>query len=72
MKGHILILSANILFGISMPVFEYLLEADVPPEAVTVMRAIFACMIFWLIYSVYPVTQSKKRKDIENLFFANS
>ncbi len=46
MKGHILILSANILFGVSMPIFKYLLTSDVPPEAITIMRAIFACMMF--------------------------
>lgn len=49
MKGHILILSAKILFAVSMPVFKYLLISDVPPEAITVMQAIFACMIFWFL-----------------------
>lgn len=32
MKGHILILTANILFGISMPIFKYLLTSNVPPS----------------------------------------
>lgn len=45
MKGHILILTANILFGISMPIFKYLLTSNVPPEAITIMRATFACMM---------------------------
>ena len=54
MKGHILIMLANILFGASMPVFKYLLTADVPPEAITIMRAIFACMMFWLVSSFMP------------------
>lgn len=49
MKGHILILTANILFGISMPIFKYLLTSNVPPEAITIMRATFACMMFWLV-----------------------
>lgn len=35
MKGHVLILTANILFGVSMPVFKYLLTSDFPPEAIT-------------------------------------
>lgn len=48
MKGHILILSANILSSVSMPVFKYLLTSDVLPEAITIMRAIFACMMFWV------------------------
>ncbi|KAA4212184.1 DMT family transporter [Bacteroides ovatus] len=54
MKGHILIMLANILFGASMPVFKYLLTADVPPEAITIMRAIFACMMFWLVSFFMP------------------
>jgi hypothetical protein len=49
MKGHILILTANILFGISMPVFKYLLTSNIPPEAITIMRAGFACMMSWLV-----------------------
>ena len=54
MKGHILILTANILFGISMPVFKYLLTSNVPPEAITIMRATFACMMFWLVSFFMP------------------
>lgn len=54
MKGHILILTANILFGISMPVFKYLLTSNVPPEAITIMRASFACMMFWLVSFFMP------------------
>lgn len=54
MKGYVLILTANILFGVSMPVFKYLLTSDVPPEAITVMRAIFACMAFWLVSFFMP------------------
>lgn len=54
MKGHILILTANILFGISMPIFKYLLTSNVPPEAITIMRATFACMMFWLVSFFMP------------------
>lgn len=49
MKGHVLILTANILFGVSMPVFKYLLTSDFPPEAITYMRAAFACAMFWIV-----------------------
>lgn len=41
MKGHILILAANILFGVSMPIFKFLLTSDMSPEAITIMRAVF-------------------------------
>lgn len=54
MKGHILILSANILFGVSMPIFKFLLTSDVPPEAITIMRAVFACVMFWLVSFFMP------------------
>ena len=67
MKGHILIMLANILFGASMPVFKYLLTADVPPEAITFMRAIFACMMFWLV-SFFMPKEKVLPKDLCLLF----
>ena len=67
MKGHILIMLANILFGASMPVFKYLLTADVPPEAITIMRAIFACMLFWLV-SFFMPKEKVLPKDLCLLF----
>ena len=38
LKGHILILIANIMFAINMPMSKYLLQAHVQPEALTIMR----------------------------------
>ena len=35
LKGHLLILAANILFAINMPVSKYLLPEHVQPEALT-------------------------------------
>ena len=67
MKGHILIMLANILFGASMSVFKYLLTADVPPEAITIMRAIFACMMFWLV-SFFMPKEKVLPKDLCLLF----
>ena len=67
MKGHILIMLANILFGASMPVFKYLLTADVPPEAITIMQAIFACMMFWLV-SFFMPKEKVLPKDLCLLF----
>jgi hypothetical protein len=58
---------ANILFGASMPVFKYLLTADVPPEAITIMRAIFACMMFWLV-SFFMPKEKVLPKDLCLLF----
>lgn len=67
MKGHILILTANILFGISMPVFKYLLSSDVSPEAITIMRAAFACVMFWLT-SLFMPSEKVVFKDMAVLF----
>ena len=67
MKGHILILTANILFGISMPIFKYLLTSNVPPEAITIMRASFACMMFWLV-SFFMPKEKVLPKDLCLLF----
>lgn len=66
MKGHLLILAANILFGISMPVFKYLLTSDVPPEAITIMRATFACMMFWFV-SLFMPKEKVLLKDLLTL-----
>lgn len=67
MRGHILILTANVLFGISMPVFKYLLSSDVPPEAITIMRASFACVMFWLT-SLFMPSEKVAGKDMAILF----
>lgn len=67
MRGHILILTANVLFGIIMPVFKYLLSSDVPPEAITIMRASFACVMFWLT-SLFMPMEKVAGKDLAILF----
>lgn len=46
MTGHILILTANILFGISVPVFKHLLNTGMPPEAIAFLRAAVTCACF--------------------------
>lgn len=46
MTGHILILTANILFGISVPVFKHLLNTGMPPEAIAFLRAAVTCALF--------------------------
>ena len=67
LKGHILILIANILFGISMPIFKYLLSLGVPPEAITIMRSAFACVMFWFI-SLFTTKEKVLPKDFGKLF----
>lgn len=67
LKGHILILIANILFAINMPVSKYLLPTHVSPEALTIMRMSFACVMFW-IASLFVPYQKVPLKDMGLLF----
>lgn len=61
MRGHLLILTANVLFGISLPVFKYLLSEGFPPEAITWMRAAFACLAFWTVSLFHPCERVSRR-----------
>lgn len=63
MRGHILILTANILFGISVPLFKYLLSDGVPPEAIALLRSLFACMMFWGV-SLFAKKENVRTRDL--------
>lgn len=67
LKGHLLILVANILFAINMPVSKYLLPEHVLPEALTIMRMAFACVMFW-ITSLFVPYEKVSSKDMGLLF----
>lgn len=63
MRGHILILTANILFGISVPVFKCLLNSGIPPEVIAFLRAAVTCVLFWLL-SIFLPQQRVTRCDL--------
>ncbi len=67
LKGHLLILAANILFAINMPVSKYLLPLHVTPQALTIMRMAFAAVMFW-ISSLFVPYQKVTPKDLGLLF----
>jgi len=67
LKGHILILIANILFAINMPISKYLLPSHVTPESLTIMRMAFACVMFW-ITSLFVKQEKVPLRDIGLLF----
>lgn len=67
LKGHVLILIANVLFAINMPVSKYLLPTHVSPEALTVMRMAFACVMFWSV-SLFVKREKVPLKDMGLLF----
>lgn len=63
LKGHILILVTNILFAVNMPISKYLLPAHVAPEALTIMRMGFACLMFWAV-SLFCKQEKVTLKDL--------
>ncbi len=67
LKGHILILVANILFAVNMPVSKYLLPDHLLPEALTILRITFACVLFW-ITSLFMQREKVSLKDLGILF----
>ncbi len=67
LKGHLLILFANILFAVNMPISKYLLPMHLTPEALTIMRMAFACVMFW-ITSLFVKQERVPVKDIGLLF----
>jgi len=67
LKGHLLILFANILFAVNMPISKYLLPGHLTPEALTIMRMAFACVMFW-ITSLFTRRENVPLKDIGLLF----
>lgn len=67
LKGHLLILFANILFAVNMPISKYLLPTHLTPEALTIMRMAFACVMFW-ISSLFVKREKVSVKDIGLLF----
>ena len=67
LKGHLLILVANILFAINMPVSKFLLPGHVLPEALTIMRMSFACVMFWITSMFVPYEKVTPR-DLGLLF----
>lgn len=67
LKGHLFVFVAYILFAVNIPVSKYLLPSHVSPEALTIMRMSFACVMFW-ITSLFTVKEKVPLKDIGLLF----
>jgi drug/metabolite transporter (DMT)-like permease len=66
-KGHGLILIANIFFAINLPISKYLIPEHVAPEALTLLRSIFGCIMFWLV-SLFIKQEKVDYKDLGLLF----
>lgn len=68
--GHSLIFVANVLFAVNMPVSKYLLPSHAVPEALTLLRILFACAMFW-ITSLFTEKEKVPLKDLGILFICS-
>lgn len=67
LRGHLFVFVAYILFAVNIPISKYLLPSHVAPEALTVMRMAFGCVMFW-ITSLFTKKENVPVKDIGLLF----
>ena len=69
-KGHIAILTANIIWGLNSPVSKTILNSgDISPFALTTFRMVGAAAAFWLV-SIFTKKEHVTSKDLTLLFFA--
>ena len=60
-KGHLAIFSANVIFGLGVPVTKALLDDWVTPMGYMASRCVFAAAIFWIIACFMPKEPVEKR-----------
>ncbi|MDR1112765.1 MAG: DMT family transporter [Bacteroidales bacterium] len=68
-KGHIAILSANIIFGLNTPISRGLMPDILSPYALTFFRMAGAMCLFWIV-SLFTKREKVPLKDIGLLFGA--
>lgn len=61
-KGHIIILIVNVIFAINIPITKSLFPDWVSPQGLTLMRMLFACVMFWIVSLFAP----KEKVDIKD------
>ncbi|MDR2118842.1 MAG: DMT family transporter [Tannerellaceae bacterium] len=66
-KGHILIFLANILFAVNISISKFLIPFHLTPEALTLLRVLFGCIMFW-ITSLFIPYEKVPLKDLGILF----
>lgn len=60
-KGHLAILSANVIFGLGVPVTKALLNDWVTPMGYMASRCVFATIIFWVVACFLPKEHVEKK-----------
>lgn len=68
-KGHIAVISANIIFGLGIPVTKYLLDNWLTPNVYMAARRLGAAAIFWAI-SLFMPAERVQRKDLITIISA--
>lgn len=69
-KGHLLIFTANLIFGINYAVSKWLLAERLTPEFHTLARMVAACVLFWGI-SLFLPREKLSLKEIGVLFLCS-
>ncbi len=68
-RGHIAMLSANIMWGCMAPISKAVLQSGINPFALTTFRMLGAAIAFW-IASLFTPKENVPPKDLALLFFA--
>ena len=63
LQGHAAVLTANVIFGLGVPVTKLLLYHWVTPMGYMASRSLFAAIIFWVI-SIFMPKEKVARKDL--------
>jgi len=63
LQGHAAILTANVIFGLGVPVTKFLLDEWVTPMTYMATRCIGAALIFWVV-SLFLPKEKVERRDL--------
>lgn len=66
-EGHLIIAAVSIIFGLNLVVSKLVLPDDISPGGLTLARAIFACIAFW-ITSLFIQKEKVAKSDLLMLF----
>lgn len=70
LRGHIAIITANIIFGLNTPISKNVLQEYLSPYSLTFFRMAGACLIFWIL-SFFVKREKVKAKDLFFIFLAS-
>ena len=68
--GHLIMFAITLIFGINIPLSKSLLPVWISPEALTLIRILFATAIFWIV-SLFAPREKVPLKDHRFLFIGS-